>query len=1069
MRQNPLLFVTCWLDNHAPVWGSHLLRAVNHIEGKVEIPKALLGQIQEGRAVLFLGAGAAIGAQHPANKTIPTGAQLQVMLADEFLGEKFRGRPLDTTARLAISETDLQAVQQFVCRVFESFNPAPFHLQLPAFVWRDIFTTNYDLIIERAYSQPGRLQDLVPFFSDNQRVDDRLRTDRSLAYIKLHGCISSTNDERAPLILTPEQYISHKSGRERLFARFEESLREHPIIYVGHSLSDPDLLYILHRFQKLGSLRPRSYVVSPHMSAPEKRYWEGERISPLEGTLQEFLSVLDARLPKTFRGLAATIEQRDQTVLKHMQRKPADGLTNSLQFFFSKVVDHVDAGMATEEPEPRTFYRGYFSDWSPIVANLDARRTTTMNRMLKEIVLPNDCERRFRQELFLLKGHAGAGKSVLLRRVAWQAAVEHRVLCLYVKQPGLFEYEHLLEVAASTQKRIFLFLDPAGDCVTLIPQLLEASKRDDVPLTIVTAERHNEWNTQCSVLQKHVVQEYELRYLSRSETEALVELLAEHKSLGHLERLSHSDRVRAFEKRAGRQLLVALHEATSGKPFAEIVLDEYNGIPEGSARDLYRTVCILHRLGVPARAGLISRVHGIPFSAFEERLFTPLQFVVFARAGTGVRDHVYVTRHPHIAELVFEQTLLDEQHRLEEYLRVITRLDVGYQVDAAGLRGLMKANELIKLFSFQNAKRLFSAAKQVAPEDHMLFQQEAILEMKAREGDLERAAELLQDAVNATEHQSPVILHSIAELALRRAKAAESHLVREKALGDMKVAIAELLKMRSQKEYAYHTVLRSLLWQMRSAFKESEASRIEALAGEFQVVLARAIEDCPSSSYVRDAESRFRSLLRDSPGAIIALKKAWQADRSKSLVAIRLARLHATDGDLDSAIAVLKQCVDAKPADKDAHFELGMLLNSWSQASNEERLHHFRAGFTQGDKRYAQQFWFLRALFLSGDEKAAAEGFRKLGNRAEVDVDTKLRARGRVSGRRYRGVVEKVGPYFTILRLEGSGTTVFAHRSSWPDQLWEKVKPNVRVQFALAFSFRGPVAESVRWEDLSEL
>jgi len=84
-------------------------------------------------------------------------------------------------------------------------------------------------------------------------------------------------------------------------------------------------------------------------------------------------------------------------------------------------------------------------------------------------------------------------------------------------------------------------------------------------LTVVTSERINEWNINCQDLSDLVSREYRLGYLSESEIDVLLGLLEKHRSLGVLERKSTQEREEAFKQRAGRQLLVALHEATLGR------------------------------------------------------------------------------------------------------------------------------------------------------------------------------------------------------------------------------------------------------------------------------------------------------------------------------------------------------------------------------------------------------------------------------------------------------------------------------------------------------------------------
>src|SRR6187401_2017936 len=155
----------------------------------LEFPPALVSSVREGRVILFLGAGAARGALHPTNALPPTGVELANRLAERFLGSEYKDHPLTQVAELAISESSSAMVHEFIADQFKLFDPAPFHRQIAHLPWRAIATTNYDLIVERAYAGNDPVQDLVPFIRDGQRIDDRLTTRKSLMYLKLHGCI----------------------------------------------------------------------------------------------------------------------------------------------------------------------------------------------------------------------------------------------------------------------------------------------------------------------------------------------------------------------------------------------------------------------------------------------------------------------------------------------------------------------------------------------------------------------------------------------------------------------------------------------------------------------------------------------------------------------------------------------------------------------------------------------------------------------------------------------------------------------------------------------------------------
>ena len=78
----------------------------------------LVDAVREGRAFLFLGAGASLGATHADGLTPPGGKELADMLAQEFLGSEYKGLPLAQIAELAVSESDLTTVQEYIAEIY---------------------------------------------------------------------------------------------------------------------------------------------------------------------------------------------------------------------------------------------------------------------------------------------------------------------------------------------------------------------------------------------------------------------------------------------------------------------------------------------------------------------------------------------------------------------------------------------------------------------------------------------------------------------------------------------------------------------------------------------------------------------------------------------------------------------------------------------------------------------------------------------------------------------------------------------------------------------------------------
>ena len=227
------------------------------------------------------------------------------------------------------------------------------------------------------------------------------------------GALPGHPDLSIPLILTPDQYITHRSGRNLIFDHLKTLSYEHPLIFVGHSLQDPDIRQFLLELGKEDE-RPRYYTVTPTLTAPEKRLWESRRITPLEGSFEDFLSALDQKLPSTFRGVTAVPVLPELPIAERfVVRNP--GLSPSCYEFLENDVEYVRDDMPVETLDPRMFYRGLNPRWSAVDANLDVRRDLE-DAILYDAVLDESGETNHR--FYAIKGHAGSGKSVLLHRIA---------------------------------------------------------------------------------------------------------------------------------------------------------------------------------------------------------------------------------------------------------------------------------------------------------------------------------------------------------------------------------------------------------------------------------------------------------------------------------------------------------------------------------------------------------------------------------------------------------------------------------------------------------------------------
>lgn len=110
--------------------------------------------------------------------------------------------------------------------------PSHLHDDLIALPWNDIFTTNYDTLLERSAEKANRRFDIVV----NQK--DLVYSQRP-RIIKLHGSFPSNK----PFIITEEDYRTYPSEYALFVNTVQQSLIENTLCLIGFSGDDPNFLH----------------------------------------------------------------------------------------------------------------------------------------------------------------------------------------------------------------------------------------------------------------------------------------------------------------------------------------------------------------------------------------------------------------------------------------------------------------------------------------------------------------------------------------------------------------------------------------------------------------------------------------------------------------------------------------------------------------------------------------------------------------------------------------------------------------------------------------------------------
>jgi hypothetical protein len=234
-----------------------------------EAKNSVLGAIRnicdhlvERASTLFLGAGVNAGIKNVAGETCPLGQDLSNWICRDLLDSPETRVPLDEAVEIARYKLGNKPVNDYIYERLESFEPGAAHLALVELPWDVIYTTNFDLLVERAaesavVKSAGSIKAVL-----TSGVSLASFSESDVLYYKLHGTVDLANTPDGRLILTKSDYRFYEEYKRPLFRRLRTDLQNRNFVFIGYGLSDPNFRAILEDCrEELGvQTLPLSYV-----------------------------------------------------------------------------------------------------------------------------------------------------------------------------------------------------------------------------------------------------------------------------------------------------------------------------------------------------------------------------------------------------------------------------------------------------------------------------------------------------------------------------------------------------------------------------------------------------------------------------------------------------------------------------------------------------------------------------------------------------------------------------------------------------------------------------------------
>lgn len=784
----------------------------------------LRSHASRGELVLFSGAGFSAGARDRSGNPIPAGFELTRELwqlcypEDEF----DNGSSLSDLYGAALRHEKSSLVALLQSRLTVDPDSLPeYYRTLFEFPWLRCYTLNVDDLdcaVARRFNPARGLQAISARANDPLRLPGALFSPRGLEVVHLNGVIS---DPPESLTFSETQYAARIGSQEPWYSRCVVDITARMVVFVGTVLNEPLLwyhMYLRARRENLGrDLRPTSILVTPALPRPRRDVLRDLRINWVEGTAEEFATqVLPVLHGEAARGLAF--------IRRHHEERTSGRVPLVSQ-------------LSGERPNLQTEYLlGAEPQWSDILEGRAVRRVHDEALLdLADSILDG----RVPRTALAITGTAGTGKSTALMSLALNLT-GRGLPVLWIDRDSEISPAAMRARVREVRDKVVLAIDDAdmygrelagliGDLVPSTNQFLFAfatrSSKLDAIANAVRAQR------EANIIE-HVVPP-----LTDDDIDSLIAVLAKNNRLGILSAATDAVRRQAFREQAGRQLLVAMIQATSGENFEKKVHDEYVELDQAQKYP-YSLIAVATSLRYSLTKDELLLAHG---DSTDEALIALERLTARHLVVITPDRGEYRCRHRVVSGLVFNK--LKELGELGNCLVGLAWALASKAIPAADrhsraakfLGRILSHDFLLNTIGLQSARDLYERLEALLHWDYHYWLQRGSLEVEA--GDIRRAENFLGAARSHDSGEDFRVGTAYAYMLMRKAWEAPQDLHAEEYLASGMTELGAIIEQSGRiSEYPYHVLgCQSLAWahraivdkEMRRAFLGQVAETVE--------------------------------------------------------------------------------------------------------------------------------------------------------------------------------------------------------------------------------------------------
>ena len=482
--------------------------------------------------------------------------------------------------------------------------------------------------------------------------------------------------------------------------------------------------------------------------------------------------------------------------------------------------------VASQQPNLETNYLlGEEPQWSDIHSGRVAPRTC--DKELFDVATPI-LDGSHASTALAITGTAGAGKSTTLMSLALKFSNEG-IPVLWIDKSSQAAPRVIRESASRFEGRLVVAIDDADLFGSNLARLVQGLLHDRSKLLVALAVRSGKLDELLRSFGPLTleVKEHVVPLLTDEDIDGLINVLDHHHRLGRLKGKSDKERRRAFSATAGRQILVAMIEATSGERFEDKVTGELKEL-SGVKQFVYALVCVASS----QRYHLTKDEILLATNSDDLETMDSLNTLVARHLLVSAPPYYYyLARHRVIADLVLDE-LKEQDQIIKEVINGLVFAAAAkvqpYDNRRSRTRRLLTrfTNHafLLGLMGPMKARTVYNSIENVLHYDFHYWLQRGALEVEA--GDIRLAEQFLDQALSMapTDHR---VRTEYGYMLMRKAVDAPNHARAEAWYAEGTEMLEEIIARDSGvSPHPFHVLgSQGLAWIRRSSTNMSDKRR----------------------------------------------------------------------------------------------------------------------------------------------------------------------------------------------------------------------------------------------------